>query len=168
MKKSIKISALISTACMLAASAAFASMQLPTTADILSDIQKVKTERNLDARMLLASHMLDDLYIVWNHKAMNTIDDRVIDELISLLNEDEDGVRMAAAAGIGDFGRRARRAGPALEHALRRSEEENRKSGLLFVSGVDSAAVIVPALKRIQGIPDSEIFDDPPKQDGRP
>ena len=169
MKKSLKIGAFLLftlAMCLHAESDTTVSSALPTTSDILLDIERVKVERDIDTRVPLTDHMLDDLYTVWDRSAMSTIGDEVITELASLLDDDDDWIRASAAAGIGYFGPRARRLAPALERALERAESENRKSSLLFSSGVDSAAAIGPALKRIQGIPDSEIFGDPPKPDG--
>lgn len=154
----IMVTLFLSSASVFAAEAA----PPPTTSDILLDIQKIKSETDGSQRAKLADAMADDVVRVRKAHAMDSIDHRVIDELIALLCDDDDEVRADAASAIGFFGRRARRAAPALERALDRIREENKKSGLIFRSGVDSSNAIVPALELIKGVPESEVFDDPP------
>jgi hypothetical protein len=154
--------------CAICAEEVRAGPSLPTTSDIICDIQKVEQEENVPSRQELADRMLSDLHNAWAAGAMNTIDYNVIDALISLLDNDDDWVRGQAASGIGYFGTRARGAIPALERALKRISDQNAKGKLGFGSGVDSASMIVPAMKRVQGIPDSQIFDVLPEQHAEP
>src|SRR6185312_7991130 len=99
-------------------SQARAEETIPATADILNDIGKVQAARDVSSRAELAQQMLDDLNRVWGAREMDKLDSRVINGLISLLSDDDDWVRATAAAGVGYFGIRARRAVPALNHAL--------------------------------------------------
>lgn len=150
----------LSVLCAAEVGPAHASSQVTTTSEILCDIKKVKAEKDIKARAILADEMLADLYKVRSAHAMNKIDDRVVDELIVLLDNDSDIVRGSAAAGIGYFGTRARRAVPALHDALARLVEERKKRGDVLALGLDSAGAIEAALQRVQGVPDGEIFHD--------
>jgi hypothetical protein len=146
----------------LVAGAGWAGTALPTTAYILADIQKLETEKDKASRIELADHLENDMSAVWRARGMDCIDEKVIDALIPLLDDDTDSVRAAAASGIGYFGVRAGRALPALERALQRISDENASRQLPFMSGWDSADAIVPAMRRVRGIPDDETLDQPP------
>ncbi len=74
--------------CLLAAGVvteALASSPLPTTQDILVDIQMVKATKDNPARATQADHLWNDLRKVWFYRGMDSIDGKVIDALIPLL-----------------------------------------------------------------------------------
>jgi len=147
--------------CSGAGAVARADTSLETTSDALRDIQNVKSERDVNLRGMLANDMLTHLYKVWDAHAIDTIDDRVIDKLVLLLDDDDDAVRGPAAAAIGYFGVRARRAVPALHDALVRLVMERKKRGDILALGLDSASSIEVALQRVQGVPDRRAFEQP-------
>ena len=124
-----------------------------TTADILTMIREIKETRDVDKRDDLAYKLHICFYDLYEVKAMNRVDDSVVDSLMGLLDDDDDFVRGYAAEGLGQFGLRAQKAVPALERALRRQSEVDKRLPYPVRFGTDSIDYIVPALKRVQGIP---------------
>ena len=155
--------------CLLASGAvtqACADPPVPTTRDILADIQAVRAANGRSARGDRADRLLEDLNKVWYVWAMDSLDGEVIDAMIPLLRDDNDLVRMDAAAGIGLFGPRAGRAVPALKHARKLRSHELAKMDISGGSGPDSLGSISVALDRIKGVPDDVIFKGDPRERG--
>jgi hypothetical protein len=150
----------LSVLCAAGADLAQAETQLPTTADILGGIQRIKVEKDKNLRIQLSHDILDGVSEVWRAQAMDNLDDKVIDELMPLLDDDSDIVRGWTACTIGYFGPRARRAVPALYSAMTPLREERERRRLVIAPAVDSSAFIEVALERVQGVSDNKIFPE--------
>jgi hypothetical protein len=144
---------LLALLCIVGPSIALAAGSHSTSTDMLAMIKEIRETRDIEKRDELAYKLhvrFDDLS---DAKAMDTVDDRAIDPLIGLLDDESDIVRGYAAEALGGFGLRAQRAVPSLERALRRQSEEDKRLPYPVWFGTDSIDYIVPALKSVQGIP---------------
>jgi hypothetical protein len=130
-----------------------ADKALPTAADIHRDIADLKKAETENMRYARGLKLDDDLRSLWLAHAMSHVDGKIVDELISLLDSDDDVVRKYAAGGLTCFGTRARRATPALKKALDRITQENLDSPNVVQAGQDSTIVVMNALKAVQGLP---------------
>jgi HEAT repeats len=111
-------------------------------------IEKIRTERSIDIRMDIAQQ-LSTLIGHLDHSDLLSLDSSVIDDIASLLTDRYDGVRMWAAAALGQIGAPAARAIPALERALKESEPV--PGSVVFGTGLRSDMAIRPALQKITG-----------------
>jgi HEAT repeat protein len=117
-------------------------------AKIEAMIEKIRTERSIDIRMDIAQQ-LSTLIGHLDHSDLLSLDSSVIDDIASLLTDRYDGVRMWAAAALGQIGAPAARAIPALERALKESEPVPG-SGVIGPD-LSSDMAIRPALQKITG-----------------
>jgi hypothetical protein len=102
--------------------------------DAIAEIRKIKTPV---ARYKAA----EKLAAITDEKDCSAVNDKTIRALISLLDIDDDGVRMWAASALGDIGPRARAAAPKLIRILSVSD--------CMTWDHSSAATIPIALKRM-------------------
>jgi hypothetical protein len=127
-----------------------------TTKEISNNIRLVKVETDSRERLELAGKIADCLMDRADAGTINEVDGSIIDRLIDLLNDPDDGVRNEAAISLGWFGPRAKRAIAPLRHAYVRVEDEVlSKMDVMPTSASDEG--IVAALVRITGKPASEL-----------
>jgi hypothetical protein len=128
-------------------------------ATIECQIQQLKSQDGNEGRRAeIAASMFHNMMVLREEKRIEEIEDGTIGELVSLLDDGSDAVRSWTAGTLGLLGPRARIAIPALQRALKRIEDENRRlvEGEQFtVRGPDSEAAIQLALRRISGLPDN-------------
>jgi len=146
----------MSTACCSGTVPEPAIHSVPTQADIVNDIDAVTREKLQTEREQLSKRMLHDIMRISNAGQIDTLDNRVIEGIIPLLDDESDIVRGRAACALKYFGPRARAAVPFLQKAETRILEEERKATehdeFAMVSAYDSTACIDEALSRIRGI----------------
>ncbi len=150
---------LVAILCAATPSAAAGEPSHATTVDILSMIREIKETRDVGERDDLAYQLHTRFSALDEIKAMDGIGDRVIDALIGLLDDSDDLVRGYAAEGLGQFGKRAQKAVPALERALWRQSEADKRLTYPVRFGIDSIDYIVPTLKSVQGIPQNVSYE---------
>jgi hypothetical protein len=128
-------------------------------ANIHERIARIETESLTNSRVNLA---LDLEGYVKLHLACSRYRD-VIDDISSLLNDDSEGVRFAAAQALGDIGPNAQRAVPALIRVMKRSDAINEADPSTILPVTDSGRAARDAMHRITGrnIPD---YSEVPKR----
>ena len=139
--------------CIMEPSVASAAGAHATSTDVLAMIEEIRETRDVEKRGELAYKLHVCIVDLSEAKAMDGIDDRAINPLIDLLDDESDIVRGYAAEALGAFGLRAQKAVPSLERALQRQSEEDKRLPYPIRFGTDSIDYIVPALKSVQGIP---------------
>jgi hypothetical protein len=125
--------------------------------------EQIRSEIDNQARERLA----DDL--VYDVKGIppSMVDEEAIDQIISLLNDDSDAVRDNIAMALAAIGPRARKAAPALEHALELARQHmvfvaERNfifSGFPLFTGPSSACAVCHALKEIAAPEPADCFN---------
>jgi hypothetical protein len=114
---------------------------------------QIRSEADKFVRQRLAGHLIDDVEAT----PPSAIDEASIDQIVDLLNDDSDAVRGKVAMAIAAIGPRARRATPALEHALELARQYITFavarnlifSGFPIYTGPSSADDICHALREI-------------------
>lgn len=102
-------------------------------------------DERIDSSLELASFIKGNTYCGF--------DAAVIDQIISLLDDPVDGVRMSAAMALADIGPSAMRAVPALKRAIQRSDAILDKSPSLLLPVNSSGEAARDALRKITGQP---------------
>jgi hypothetical protein len=136
-----------------------------STAEVSSHLRLVETEAGSREGLELIGHVSDCLRARSESGTIADIGDPVIDQLIDLLNNDDDGIRGGAALSLGWFGPRAKRAIPALDRAYIRIGKEISKRFVVPASASD--ADIVAALERITGKSGSQLELPPISDDSK-
>ncbi len=132
-------------ACLLAAIAVGPSpaqpTETPTTSAVLETIARIRSEPPSVAK----SQEITALVIMVKRQDFMLVNEAEVDSLMAMLGDSDDWVRMGGAASLGELGRTARKAVPALKEALKQVD----------CGGVDfnSAGVIREAIRRIGVIP---------------
>jgi hypothetical protein len=121
----------------LALGAAKAAGDPKLNAQLEETITKVRTEKSLMARIDQAEHLAELTHGV-NPKS---VDDQTVGDMVSLLDDPDDAVRLWVAGALGHLGRRAKVAAPKLLALLPEAD--------CLQGDLTSAAAIRPALKRM-------------------
>jgi len=134
----------------LAALSGRAASQATIDNEIAERVAKVEGAADTDARIESAAHLAE--YIASRGPVeIANIDPPIIDDMAELLSDGEDWVRFYVAASLGFLGPSARRAIPALEHALERdaipADPSTGSTGIL--RGLSSAQAICAAFEKI-------------------
>lgn len=114
--------------------------------EIEAKVERIKAEADPMARYQLASELPS---LARQASQSNQITDKIVDNISSLLNAEDDAVRFWAALALGQLGPRATIAVPELERALKEAEARDRLS--IVGPTLSSADGIRAALKRITG-----------------
>ena len=135
-----------------------------STIEISGNLRLVKAEMDARSRLEQISAISDCLKRRAKSGTIGGVGNSVINQLIDLLNDREDGVRGQSALALGWFGHRAKRAIPALNRAY--SKIEHEISQMEMIPAAASDADIIAALERITGKPGDQlelppIPDDP-------
>ncbi|MBV8537482.1 MAG: HEAT repeat domain-containing protein [Alphaproteobacteria bacterium] len=109
-------------------------------------IERIRSERDTRARTELATELAN---LSAENAGSTEIDEDMIDAISSLLSDRDDSVRFWAALSLGQFGKRASRAVPALNRALKEADERDRS--MVLGPDLGSADAIHSALQKIQG-----------------
>jgi hypothetical protein len=109
--------------------------------------ENIRANANSDARIAATLDLAD---YVDAHIDCGRYHD-VVDDIAALLDDDAEGVRSTAARILGDIGKNAQRAVPALVRAMKRSDAINDADPSTLRPVNDSGAVARNALRRISG-----------------
>lgn len=120
----------------------------PQVRDIVPLIEKIEHETDSNTRTDLASELAK---LVSQVRTSDQIDDKVIDDIATLLSDRDDSVRLWVALALGQLGPRANRAVPALERALQEAEAEDQAN--IKGPSLSSADGIRAALEKIRVAP---------------
>jgi hypothetical protein len=142
-----KISGFLVVILIMTFSCTPASAKDPECDAIDQQVVDVKSQSDLDSRITLA---LDLAAYVKTHSNCGRYQG-IVDEIASLLNDNTDGVRFAAAMALEDIGPRAQRAVPALIRAMRRSDAILDSDPSTVLPASYSGTAIRRALRKITG-----------------
>jgi hypothetical protein len=109
----------------------------------------IKAERSSAER----SNDVYALFVVLDNtiRSGDPVGDDVIDDLIALVHDRDESVRVDASWALGAIGPRARRGIPAMEAALAQAEEDERSHPQIFSTGIPASGAIRYALARVEG-----------------
>jgi len=142
--------ALALAAATLAAPQGAPAAQLSIGAEVANRIASIEKASTTDARIESAAHLAE--YIASRGPVeISNLDPPIIDGMAQLLTDNDDWVRFYVAAALGFLGPSARRAIPALERALERTEppKDILPGQTRMFSGITSAQAICAAFAKI-------------------
>jgi hypothetical protein len=145
------VAAPISVFILLALASALPAQQLNATEAVIQElIDMVKTTASSSDRQDLADRLLRAVRIA----SPTDISTATVINLAELLDNDDDWVRIDAAASLANIGPRARPAVPMLRRALQKVQlEQSKASGLAVFGGLTSGETICLALREIGDTP---------------
>jgi len=142
--------ALAFAAATLAAPHGAQAAQLGIGAEVANRVASVEKATTADVRIESAAHLAEFIASRGPVEIAN-LDPPIIDGIARLLTDNDDWVRFYVAAALGFLGPSARRAIPALERALERSEppKDILPGQTRMFTGITSAQAICAAFARI-------------------